>query len=61
MPLLGLAGMWTVIKPTRLMRKAGIAGVRRGWKRHTTMPVKTRDHRTDLVNRDFKVDAPQQL
>lgn len=45
----------------RLMRLAGISGVVRGRKPHTTIPAKVPDHRPDLVKRNFQVDAPNQL
>jgi len=45
----------------RLMRLAGIRGVVRGRKPRTTSPAKVPDHRPDLVNRNFKVNAPHQL
>src|SRR5699024_2992093 len=45
----------------RLMRLAGISGVVRGRKPHTTIPPKVPDHRPDLVKRNFQVGAPTQL
>jgi len=45
----------------RLMRKAGLAGVVRGRNLRTTMAGKLSDHSPDLVNRDFRVDAPNRL
>jgi len=45
----------------RLMRLAGIRGVVRGRKPRTTSPAKVPDHRPDLVNRNFKVNAPHPL
>src|SRR5690625_2543071 len=45
----------------RLMRLAGISGVVRGRKPHTTMAAQVPDHRPDLVNRDFAVNAPNRL
>lgn len=45
----------------RLMRLAGISGVVRGRKPHTTIPATVPDHRPDLVKRNFQVDAPNQL
>jgi len=45
----------------RLMRLAGVRGVTRGRKPHTTIAAKVPDHRPDLVNRDFQVDAPNRL
>src|SRR5699024_6391588 len=45
----------------RLMRLAGISGVVRGRKPQTTIAAKIPDHRPDLVNRDFRVDAPNRL
>src|SRR5699024_8713662 len=45
----------------RLMRLAGIGGVDRGRKPHTTVAAKVPDHRPDLVNRDFGATAPNRL
>ena len=45
----------------RLMRKAGLRGVVRGRKVHTTTPAETSDQRLDLVNRDFHKAAPNRL
>src|SRR5699024_7279497 len=45
----------------RLMRLTGLAGVVRGRKPHTTIAAKVPDHRPDLVKRNFKVSAPNQL
>lgn len=45
----------------RLMRLAGIEGVRRGRTPVTTVAVKTEDTRPDLVERSFKADAPCRL
>ncbi len=45
----------------RLMRLAGVSGVVRGRKPSTTIPAKVPDHRPDLVNRNFRVHAPNQL
>src|SRR5699024_8924735 len=45
----------------RLMRKAGLAGVVQGRNPGTTMAGKLPDHRPDLVNRQFSVDAPNRL
>src|SRR5699024_9378402 len=45
----------------RLMRLAGLRGVIRGRKPHTTIAAKVPDHRPDLVNRDFVVKAPNRL
>ncbi|MBY0172417.1 IS3 family transposase [Micrococcus luteus] len=36
----------------RLMRSAGLHGVRRGRKPNTTRPAQADDHRRDLVQRD---------
>jgi len=43
------------------MRLAGVAGVVRGRKPHTTIAAQVPDHRPDLVNRDFAVNAPNRL
>lgn len=45
----------------RLMRLAGLHGVRRGRSVVTTRPGDSPDYRPDLVNRQFKADAPNQL
>ncbi len=45
----------------RLMRLAGVQGVRRGRKPITTKPSDQPDTRPDLVNRQFKADRPKQL
>lgn len=45
----------------RLMRKLGIAGVRRGKPRRTTIPAGTSDRPGDLVRRDFSAPAPNRL
>ena len=45
----------------RLMRSAGIQGVRRGKAVKTTMPDKKLPCPGDLVNRQFKATAPNQL
>ena len=45
----------------RLMRSAGLHGVRRGRKPNTTRPAQADDHRRDLVQRDFTAAAPHQL
>ena len=45
----------------RLMRSAGLHGVRRGRKPITTCPAQAEDHRRDLVQRDFTAAAPHQL
>lgn len=45
----------------RLMRAAGLQGVRRGRKAHTTIPSRTPDHRPDLVKRDFTAPGPNRL
>lgn len=45
----------------RLMRKAGLQGVRRGRKPITTCRDKTIDTRLDLVDRDFTAPAPNLL
>lgn len=45
----------------RLMRLAGVQGVRRGRKPVTTRPAASLDTRVDLVNRQFKADRPNQL
>lgn len=45
----------------RLMRRAGLTGVRRGRKAITTIPTSTPDHRPDLVERDFTAAGPNRL
>jgi putative transposase len=45
----------------RLMRQAGLAGVRRGAKRRTTRRDLTALRPPDLVDRQFLADAPNQL
>ena len=45
----------------RLMRRAGLCGVRRGRKPVTTRAAAMEDHRPDLVQRDFTAAAPHQL
>ena len=45
----------------RLMRIAGVQGVRRGWRPRTTRPTGRPDTRVDLVNRRFTAEGPNQL
>ncbi|WP_413542378.1 IS3 family transposase [Citricoccus nitrophenolicus] len=45
----------------RLMKAAGLQGVRRGRKPVTTRPAVEPDHRPDLVKRQFAAQAPHQL
>ncbi len=45
----------------RLMRRLGIRGVVRGRKPITTIPDELADRPTDLVERDFTADRPNQL
>ena len=45
----------------RLMKIAGLQGVRRGRKPVTTRPTVGEDQRPDLVDRKFVADRPQQL
>ena len=45
----------------RLMKSAGLQGVRRGRKTVTTRPAAGEDQRPDLVERKFVADRPQQL
>ncbi|MFJ4163760.1 IS3 family transposase [Micrococcus luteus] len=45
----------------RLMREAGLQGVRRGHKPITTRPAGVPDARPDLVERRFAADRPHQL
>ncbi len=45
----------------RLMRSAGLHGVRRGRKPNTTRLAQAEDHRPDLVQRDFTAAAPHEL
>ncbi len=45
----------------RLMRQAGLAGVRRGRRTRTTIPADRAAWPPDLVNRDFRAAAPNRL
>ena len=45
----------------RLMKAAGLEGIRRGRKALTTTPGSAPDDRADLVERDFTALAPNQL
>jgi putative transposase len=45
----------------RLMRSAGLAGVRRGRRTRTTIPADRDAWPPDLVNRDFRATAPNRL
>ena len=45
----------------RLMRQAGLAGVRRGRRKRTTIPADRAARPPDLVNRDFHATAPNRL
>lgn len=45
----------------RLMKLAGLQGVRRGRKPVTTRPARQPDHRPDLVERRFEAERPHQL
>jgi putative transposase len=45
----------------RLMRKAGLEGVRRGKRRRTTIPDQGAERPRDLVDRDFTADRPNRL
>jgi putative transposase len=45
----------------RLMRRAGLAGVRRGKPRRTTIPGRNRALPPDRVNRNFRASAPNRL
>ncbi len=45
----------------RLMRQAGLAGVRRGRRARTTIAAKRQAWPPDLVNRDFHAAAPNRL
>lgn len=45
----------------RLMKLAGLHGVRRGRKPFTTIPAKQPDHRPDLVKREFTAPGPNRL
>lgn len=45
----------------RLMRRQGLAGVVRGRKARTTIPADVAERPVDLVQREFKADAPNQL
>ena len=48
-------------KTARLMKLAGVSGRRRGRTPVTTISPKTPDHRPDLVQRDFRAQAPGRL
>lgn len=48
-------------KTARLMKLAGVSGRRRGRTPGTTIRPKTPDHRPDLVQRDFRAQAPGRL
>lgn len=45
----------------RLMRQAGLEGIRRGRTPITTRPAQAPDSRPDLVNRHFKANRPNEL
>lgn len=45
----------------RLMRRAGLEGVRRGKRRCTTIPGTAAERPRDLVDRDFSAEAPNRL
>lgn len=45
----------------RLMRAAGLQGVRRGRKVVTITPAAVPDHRPDLVQRNFRAAAPHRV
>jgi putative transposase len=45
----------------RLMRRAGLRGVRRGRRTRTTIPARRNSWPPDLVNRDFAAAAPNRL
>ena len=45
----------------RLMREMGLEGVRRGKRQITTRPVEVRERPADLVERQFKAEAPNRL
>jgi putative transposase len=45
----------------RLMRQAGLRGVRRGRRTRTTIPADRAGWPPDLVNRDFHAGADDQL
>lgn len=48
-------------KTARLMKLAGVSGRRRGRTPVTTISPKAPDHRPDLVQRDFRAQAPGRL
>lgn len=48
-------------KAARLMKLAGVSGRRRGRTPVTTISPKTPDHRPDLVQRNFRAQAPGRL
>jgi putative transposase len=45
----------------RLMREQGLQGVRRGRRRHLTVPDPAAERARDLVDRNFTAEAPNQL
>jgi putative transposase len=45
----------------RLMRHAGLRGVRRGRRIRTTIPARRKSWPPDLVNRNFQAAAPNRL
>jgi putative transposase len=45
----------------RLMRQLGLRGTRRGRRTRTTIPARDQARPPDLVNRDFRVPAPNRL
>jgi putative transposase len=55
----GIAGARCTVE--RLMRQAGLEGVRRGRRRRTTVPDEQASRPMDLVDRDFSADAPNRL
>ena len=54
---------WTIGRDqvARLMKNAGLQGVRRGRKPVTTRPSSAPDHRPDLVERKFTAQCPHEL
>jgi len=48
-------------RTARLMRQLGLAGVRRGKAKRTTVPAGAADRPADLVNREFRAGRPDRL
>ena len=48
-------------KPARLMKLAGVSGRKRGRTPVRIINLKTRDHRPDVIQRNFRIQAPGRL